>query len=256
MIDGLCLIRITNQNQFESFKKCFNSYHRYLEPHLGKYIVCDDSIQGWKAQTKTFLDSVGAVYEYINNDTQSQSNHMYLCVSDLIGAVKSKYFVFIVDDVELFPYDVFTPSILALDNNADLLQVKIGGGKILNQLNRVGNKDYCRSLKWENMEYSDDTIYAHLATGSMMKLEPYHVSVWNTVTRTSIMLDIDKRVRGFKGGRRSMTFHDYRENICQHHPDRMSMLADYKLGWLNLKDYLYPYGRDDKTYLQKLEELK
>jgi hypothetical protein len=257
-INALLPLKITNHQQFISFKRCFMSYYNNVGHHDISYILCDDSIPLFRDEIQKFLNGLRLKYEYVRSEDCS----FYEVVSKLIQAVSGDYFFFIIDDVELLDKDFVAPAIEAMERDNNLSHIKIGGGYILEgdhntnatYVKRINNDtvelEYninqrkTNPIYFNRMKVKDNSVwvtsYINSDEQDIRKYEPFVLGYWNDIMRADYFKDIDIKVSKMR--KKDPTFHYYAENSSKSFKKE---LKDRKVGYLNFANYLYAWGRWD-----------
>jgi len=261
MINVLIPLKTENDNIYNSFKTCFESYYQHLKEFDVEYIICDDSDKKYKDLTHEFLVDHNINFRYVIN----QGNTFYDVISTLISNLKSKYFLFILDDVEVYDRkNIFTPAINAFEKDEKLIQVMIGCSALLKSM---GHYPFCNqsinmtidvqqgissieNITFNAMKECNDVIWStNLNNRDIFKYDAYTFSYWNTIMRSDAFKELNEHLK--VDNRSSRTFHGYAQN-CSFHTPNYIFEQDYKVGWLNFENYIYPHGRADSNVTKEL----
>lgn len=230
MINALIPIKIKSDQQFELMISCISSYKNFLPDQI-RIKVANESSKNYTNKIIDFFDSIGYQYDLI------QSSGYFDSISKLIQSIDAKYHFFIVDDVELITKkDIISPCIESFEKINDLLQIKIGGGKI------------ARKSKIKNIEtYSHKYECVHLSTNDQVWVgkiidddEEWIITQWNSVHRSEIFQKINAEIIKNK-----ITFNTWDQFNMFIKNNYMNTIGHLKTGWLNFEDYLYPWYRSD-----------
>jgi hypothetical protein len=262
MINGLVLTKILNAKQLNRFVSCFNSYNDEFDKYKidATYIVCDDSPSDWKGKVYKILEDSGRKYVVIENDIKT----MYGAVLRLIEAVNEKYFLFIMDDVEFLGDGQINSSLEAFEDDDSLVQVKIGGGQILDKTTHKGLK---LTVDGDNLKANfdildksiskpkdiifcptkigKDIIWITEASEDVLPYEPWLVSHWSGILRSSLFKEINENMIELKA-ENLKTFEAHHYNINFVFTDELQKVYGKKIGWVNFVDYLFAHGMEDR----------
>lgn len=239
MIDVLIPLRINNDKRIDMFKICFESYYRYLKDLDVKYIVCDESIENYHKIIESYLNGFDINYRFINNKGKA----FYDAISILINSVTSKYFLFIMDDVELYDKrDIIKPCIEILENRPDLLQIKLGFGSLLENANKniQGEKAFIGPVSFHSIDVKNEKIWITDIKPELFSIENYLFSYWNNIMRSDFFIDYDNIVMNNRSKGKSNSFHDY-AHIASYFVPSDVYSHNYKVGWINFNSYVYPW---------------
>ena len=183
-ICALIPIKITSDLQFNLFKECFSSYLPILNKYDIQVKIADESSVLYMPLVKNFLEEQNINKEFIKGNGYTDS------IQVLIQSVKSKYFFFIVDDVELLTIkDFVEPSLKAFEKNNKLIQIKFGGGAAARKTKKQNlnlYKDYYReSVHGSDIVWINKIVENH---------EKYIFSHYNCILRTDIFQQLDKKI--------------------------------------------------------------
>lgn len=244
MIDVLIPLKTRKNEQYELFKDCFKSYYQHLKHFDTRYIICDESDEIFFEQNNKFLCEFNINFEYVKNTGST----FYDTIASLIDNLKSKYFLFILDDVEIYDQkNILLPSIKALEQDENLIQIMLGGCELIkSNLNRINVNEALRQATIENItfnatEFNNDIIWStQFNNRNLLCYEKYIFSYWNTIMRTDFFQERNSYIRIDERGPR--TFHYYAENASFYIPDEI-FARGYRVGWVNFEDYIYPHYR-------------
>tara|TARA_R110000751_G_scaffold126540_6_gene228451 strand:+ start:1710 stop:2468 length:759 start_codon:yes stop_codon:yes gene_type:complete len=244
MITTLTPIRITDDKQFETFQRCFLTYHAQLKDLYVSYNICDDSNEEYHSKVDNFLAGLNITPTYIQNS----GTNFYDVISSLISSVCTKYFLFIIDDVEIAPTKIIKSAFYAMEEVPELVQVKLGHGTILQHPNQIiinsDDASYC-DIVFEPLKIDDDIIWITDISRELPSSEQYLFGCWNALMRAEFFKPYNEKISQMKD-QTSETFHDYAHNASFFIPDYV-FDGGYKAGWINFKCYLYAWWRQGET---------
>lgn len=226
----LAPLKIDNENDFNSFLRCLKSYKNIIETKNVEFLVINESAPNFKEKVNQEIQSIKSNFNTI------EGNGFVKSVRKLIDKSTGKYIMFFLDDVEFLgdSKKICEASIEAMENNKNILQIKIGGGKVSNTSKSNNIEKFSKTHKeikvneefsvWVNpteREYDDNR---------------YVITQWNCITRGDTFRDFNKKFIGHPDSWDSFTLliSDYFKNE----------VTNTYTGWLNLQSFLYPWGRN------------
>ena len=184
-LTGLLPLKIKTDSQLQSFKTCFSSYKFIIEKYKINLKIADESDENYSQEVRTFLKRLDITKNFIGSDGFVDA------IQNLIQAVNTEYFFFILDDVELLKQkDFIAPSLAAFKENRDLIQVKYGGG-----LSAGKNKKQNLALykhDYKPFEHDLDIVWINKIG---LDREAYIFSHYNCVLKTEIFQKIDSLIK-------------------------------------------------------------
>ena len=231
---ALIPLKVKSDKQWELFKRCFASYVSVLKKHnISLHVACESS-EKYKVQIKRFIENNGLKIE-----KTIESSGYVAAIKNLIQSVNTSFFFFIVDDVELLKNkDFILPCVSFMQENPQVVQIKIGGGLVYSRDKKKNTELYSAFYKI-NVCNEVDTIW----TGALTQdRENYIFSHYNCVLRTDIFQLYDN-----KNNKNACNWDDYVVLLKRNY---LQEFEGYETGWLNFEDYLHAWGRTDLSILQ------
>lgn len=192
--------------------------------------------------------------------------NMFDAVLNLIDKVKTKYFMFLIDDVcQIVKKDFVTPIIQYMESNERVIQVKYGGGiiseghtNISNLLINNDNVAFTKSPKtvFTRNKIHNDTIWTFDIAHQNIK-EEFIFSYYNCIMRTKVFQQINDIINLNQSNNvwhKRITWSDYlayinySPNTCNQinklgFPAPFKFLENYQTGWLNFCNYIFAIDR-------------
>lgn len=248
------------------YQKVFNSYYTSFKKPYPVHHIKDDSAPRAKKELEKYLQTIGANYKLVATNEKTNGFHALI---KLIESVETEYMFFILDDVmQVKPKDFITPCVELMEEQKDILQVKLGSGFAGSGNNNkdnvvlLGNGKAAPKVAPESVYTANST-----STGDVvwtMQLEPKNIrnvfplSYYNCIMRTEYVKRIHEVVmtKGVnKTGRDFSTYLEYMNytndtnNLVNEKgwPSGFEFISEYKTGWLNFASYIYHLGRAGRS---------
>lgn len=236
-INVLVPLKIRSEKQYLLFKQCVQSYEHLFDKERISFKVADDSLSPYASNVKEQFESYGCEIEYI------ASNGYVDAVRNLFRVADQKYIFWIFDDVQLLTKkDIISPCIRALEDNQNLIQIKLGGGKCARK-NKLQNTALY-GASYVQKTYGNDIVWSNKIGADT---ENFIISQWNAVLRTDIFKEINKDIK--------TSFSHWDDYLMHIKANYMHILKERESGWLNFEDHLHPWGRSDISLEQALSLL-
>lgn len=230
-------LKIKSDKQFQLFSKCWDSYRHIVYDQRAKVIIANDSNEHF---TKKLTQKIN---ESKCDAWVTQGGGFVNSVRNLIKAADRDFLLWFLDDVELLETkrNIVEPCIKSMLQDESIIQIKFGSGKVARKsiqtnISALGNL-------YQPTEIDNDIIWTCDIKNDD---EKYIFSQWNAVMRTNAAKQMDHLIKG-----NFETWDAYTVAISD---NTRTLTKNYKTGWLNFRDYLYPHGRSTIT-LEKAKSM-
>lgn len=234
----LAPLKIDNENDFKSFIRCLKSYKNIIETENTEFLVVNESITDFKDKVNQEILSIKPNFRIVEERGFVKS------VRKLIEESNGKYIMFFLDDVEIIgdAKNICQSSVKAMEENENIFQIKIGGGKVSNSSRSSNIKKFSKTHK--EVKINENFSVWLNPTENEYHNNGYVITQWNCITRGKIFREFNRQFNGSPNNWDGFT-------LLISDLFKKEVNGTYT-GWLNLQSFLYPWGRTPN----KIEQFK
>lgn len=225
----LAPLKITNQAGFNLFVRCLKSYAPIIKEENVEFLIINESDYNFFDRVQEKIKEIKPNFKNIKEIGFVKS------VRKLIKESTGKYIMFFLDDVEMV-YDskkICEVAITAMEQNAEIFQVKLGGSKVSNSPRTKNINNFSKNHK--EIKIDDEFSVWLNKTENEYNKNSYVITQWNCISQGDIMRDLNSKLKVSTTTWDSLTL-----LFSQSFKNEIS--SKYT-GWVNLQSFLYPWGR-------------
>ncbi len=263
-------IRIAHPSHLREAQESMRTFYASLGTARPRHLIAAATpVAAYHQAFIKTLDEVRAPVGWVSMNTTALEGFI-----QMINSVTTPYVFLLLGDVKtMTTKDFMTPCIEAMDNDPNLVQVRICGHPFSSSVRNTApfcsdGVDICfsgdKSIKFDQVMPAGEDIVWTVSMAPEKQKFFYAIPLWSTVMRTSYVRQLLLAVTPWLTGKKTLTnlseLLNGAEDLVKYNlattgwPEHLKFMNGYRQGSLNLSCYMYAFNREEKTQPQFLKE--